>query len=420
MSLPAWPLITQQVRRCHPLPRIKCACLLAVQTSVDALYPCKRPSSVAGTGSWRAPFAPNLRPSCAPLVAPLLQALEVCSAPLAQAAQVSGSSRMQPRSDTDAEPAEPPECDALLDLLPDVIAIIVNKLTRESVREFAATSSAAFTLVLERRADLVEFCVDTGLECSIARLRSCMANSHRSVVRITSRLRLPPPHQEKWARSWHMRMPLHAAIRVCSPGSCILLGLPHSVRALSPATMRAVLPYTTRLQPTDHDADHDGDWLRTAQHPGKLCVPPGMSALKEVSLEDCRLPALWLPASSAASVRTLHLAGSTLQRIPVGMTSLQEVDVGVCRDLAADGWLPSSSAASVRMLTISSSSVRRLPKGMRSLQEVRANFCQYLVEDWLPASSGTALRKLVIKHSPLLRVPATATALHLCRRLVTR
>lgn len=195
---------------------------------------------------------------------------------------------MQPRSDTNAEPAEPPECDALLDLLPDVTAIIVNKLPRKSVRAFAANSSAAFTLVLERRADFVEFCVDTGLERSIVRLSSRSANSQRSVVRITSRLRLPPPDQKKWARSWHMRVPLHAAIRVCSPGSCIILGGPrHSVRALSPATMRAVLPCTTRLQP----ADHNSYWLCTAQHPGKLCVPPGMSALKEVGLEDCRLPA---------------------------------------------------------------------------------------------------------------------------------
>lgn len=309
---------------------------------------------------------------------------------------------MQPHSNTSAAPVEPPtaKCGTLLDLPRDVTAIIMTMLTRDAVRAFAATSTAAFTLVLDQRADLVEFRVASGLVRVIARLSGSVCQ--RSILRTICYL--PPPSEQPW----HLRMPLHAAVRVysslggCASAAasvaCTKSGEP-LLLVLMPATMRAVLPCITCVECNGEAPDT------------LLAVPPGMAALQEVKLHDCKLRVHWLYASSAVTVRVLDITGSSAVRLPEGMRSLTQLSARFCKHLCAE-WLPASSAENLRHLNIAHSPqpLERLPAGVTALEYLDATD-NSLSADWLPLTCKATLHTLLLAHSTVQRIPDGLTAL---------
>jgi hypothetical protein len=82
-----------------------------------------------------------------------------------------------------------------------------------------------------------------------------------------------------------------------------------------------------------------------------------------------------------------------LSRLPEGLCALQELDVSYCQALAED-WLPACSAAHVRRLSVAATSIRRLPEGLCALHALDVTSCTALAEDWLPASIAAGMRTL--------------------------
>jgi ABC-type molybdate transport system substrate-binding protein len=99
-----------------------------------------------------------------------------------------------------------------------------------------------------------------------------------------------------------------------------------------------------------------------------LELPEGMGSLEVINLTNksrsgpkptLLLPG-WLPASSAARVRSLRAAFTDLRSVPSGMQALEVLDVGQCNHLAGDS-LPECSRGRICTLTAFASSVRCIP-----------------------------------------------------------
>lgn len=291
--------------------------------------------------------------------------------------------------------------DALTLLLPDIAEIVVNKLTRGAVRAFAATSTAALTLVLELRKDLVDFKITNRLDNATARLNggNVPQRLQRSVLHIACHVPSPVERQR-----FEMRMPLHAATHICSPGGCTRSG--HGFRGvLTPATMRAALPFTILLLCRGNAfiwGYHRRDDRYEYGMP-LVVLPPGMAALEEVDLRGCpRLHPMPLPESSAARVRHLCMSWTTGARLPEGMSALESVNVAGCSNLA-HFWLPVSSTGRLRSLDARESGMRTIPAGTAELRVLWINGSSCHINSIPPAVRDTLDE---LNGSPCVRVGA--------------
>jgi hypothetical protein len=187
---------------------------------------------------------------------------------------------------------------ALLDLPPDVRALIISK-TKENAERFralpaeymhhaahkaartlASTTSAALEAVLEARTDIRTFTVHRALARSIAHLRFSAASNPRTSA-------------ELWCSQGEVLirvyLPLHALPLACAEQQHADAHTPANPAHfwLSPAAIASA----TRVH-------------ASAPSLTPLSLPPGMAALAELKVECCTLPAGWLPLSSRGSVRT--------------------------------------------------------------------------------------------------------------------
>ncbi|CAG9464114.1 unnamed protein product [Pedinophyceae sp. YPF-701] len=117
----------------------------------------------------------------------------------------------------------------------------------------------------------------------------------------------------------------------------------------------------------------------------------------------------WLPKRVRPGLRRLAVTGiENLRRVPPGLTSLEELDVSWCGNLAGgDHWLPASSAAKLKKLSASCTNVTRFPPDMACLEELHAPGING--EEWLPESSARSIR--VLRMDELNKLPRGLDAL---------
>ncbi|CAG9464113.1 unnamed protein product [Pedinophyceae sp. YPF-701] len=101
----------------------------------------------------------------------------------------------------------------------------------------------------------------------------------------------------------------------------------------------------------------------------------------------------WLPECVGHVLRRLDVRGTDLPRIPSGLTSLEELDISQCDNLAGGHlWLPASSAARLKKINASRANVTSFPPDMACLEELHAPGIRG--EEWLPESSAGSIRVL--------------------------
>jgi Leucine-rich repeat (LRR) protein len=141
---------------------------------------------------------------------------------------------------------------------------------------------------------------------------------------------------------------------------------------------------------------------------GFTALPEGMHALQAITLGGYRITKTtvqpgWLPASSAARVRSLSASDTTLSSVPSDMHALEDLTLERCNQVA-DDWLPDSSRSHIRTLNASSSSVRSVPENMRKLRKLLLSSCR-LQGHWLPDSSAGRLQVLQVSHATMEQLP---------------
>jgi hypothetical protein len=108
-------------------------------------------------------------------------------------------------------------------------------------------------------------------------------------------------------------------------------------------------------------------------------VPENKQMLQFLTFVDCKdLLEDWLPACSRGRVHTLSTAGS-IRRLPEDMPALKYLCLSHM-DLQTD-WLPVSSTASLTSLSVRSSNMERIPEGLAALVVITLMHCSRLADD---------------------------------------
>lgn len=212
----------------------------------------------------------------------------------------------------------------------DVMALITAALTAADARSLASTTSTALALFLKTCMSLHSFYVDS----SLMRCTACLVFSPDLKTHSTASLRC-----RLWAEA--------------SQGVCRVHVLLHAIPAICAVHLAATAdtggPATTTCQ---LPAAALGAVVRVEDDSKLTALPAGMHTLQEITLRSGRAlshSTAWLPPSSAACVRSLHVAGTDLRRLPEGMDALEEVDVSRCQLLEAN-WLRTETARSMRVV----------------------------------------------------------------------
>lgn len=200
----------------------------------------------------------------------------------------------------------------LLSMPADVMACITGKLSQQTTRSLAATSSTALVAVLETYPQLRSFRVEAAIMRCMARLTFSAERQPRALATLICCL-----FPDNASGTCNVHVPLHIMRTICAE---------HLAAARDP-TSAVQLPHSALGAVVRLDS------------PSKLeALPAGMHALHEITLRRGGIlgaKAAWLPISSAACVRILHAPGSKLRCIPLGLP-LVDLDVSKCRALEPD------------------------------------------------------------------------------------
>lgn len=245
----------------------------------------------------------------------------------------------------------------LLDLPREVAALIARKATPTAARAFASTSTTALHAMLDARAD-----ISFNLDLALARCFSAMTWQYGGwqnlVVACTTDLpprpcaALAPTHVNVVLCTHlqgssvdvecHVRVNLRSAVLICAdaqarahpaappPLDTAAANLEATNLALSGA-LWTLTPDAWRLVQRVYWPNLPGN------PPGMVILPRRMERLTYLVLvSGQRLGRLWLPQSSARTLRTLDASRTNLRALPAGMAALESANIRHCRNLTAN------------------------------------------------------------------------------------
>lgn len=313
--------------------------------------------------------------------------------------------QLQPPEDSGAALQPEDHAPCLLSLPSLVLALITSNLAISDVRNLASTATAAFQAILEFCPHVCHFKVtdDFTLAQCISRLEFSTGNRQPSRGRVQGHLLAGDS-----AATWSVHLPLHALALTCAEHYC---NKP-SPRLLVPAD---ALRTVTKVK---------FDPARTPPGSPAPVLPKGMQALEEIDISNAvavfghcgmavvpgtclrtqgaQLSSGWL-SEICTRLRILNVSGSTLQRVPGGLSALQELDTSYCKALTAE-WLAASSRARVRLLNVAYSNLAAIPTSLPVLEELDVSKLELALE-WMPASSCENVRVLRARESSLRVLP---------------